>query len=169
MANVDQIATIDSRSEAYPAVLKPRTRETRHFFSSDRPWVWLLPVVALLLFIGIYPFIYNIWNSFQEFNPMTGRVEPVGFENWQRLIREIVEPGGRVRASIGITTIYVISALVIEFMLGLSIAVLLNSGVWAGGLWQSLMILPMVVPPTVAAVMFSVLENADYGALAYYL
>jgi multiple sugar transport system permease protein len=31
------------------------------------------------------------------------------------------------------------------------------------------MILPMVVPPTVAAVMFKVLENADYGALAYYL
>ena len=27
----------------------------------------------------------------------------------------------------------------------------------------------MVVPPTVAAVMFKVLENADYGALAYYL
>jgi multiple sugar transport system permease protein len=47
--------------------------------------------------------------------------------------------------------------------------VLLNSGVWAGGLWQALMILPMVVPPTVAAVMFKVLENADYGALAYYL
>ena len=100
---------------------------------------------------------------------MTGRVEPVGFENWQRLIREIVEPGGRVRASLGITAIYVISALVIEFVFGLSIAVLLNSGVWAGGLWQALMILPMVVPPTVAAVMFKVLENADYGALAYYL
>ena len=32
-----------------------------------------------------------------------------------------------------------------------------------------MMILPMVVPPTVAAVMFKVLENADYGALAYYL
>jgi multiple sugar transport system permease protein len=169
MANVDQIATIDGRRETHTIVPRAGTRPSRRVLSSDRPWVWLLPVVALLLFIGIYPFIYNIWNSFQEFNPMTGRVEPVGFENWQRLIREIVEPGGRVRASIGITTIYVISALLIEFVLGLSIAVLLNSGVWAGGFWQALMILPMVVPPTVAAVMFKVLENADYGALAYYL
>ena len=67
------------------------------------------------------------------------------------------------------TTIYVMAALVIEFVLGLAIAVLLNSGVWAGGLWQAMMILPMVVPPTVAAVMFKVLENADYGAISCFL
>ena len=169
MTNVDQIATIDGRSKAYSAALKPRTWEARRFFSSDRPWMWLLPVILLLLVIGIYPFFYNIWNSFQEFNPMSGRVEPVGLENWQRLIQEMVQPGGRVRAALGTTAIYVTSALVIEFVLGLSIAVLLNGGVWGAGLWQSLLILPMVVPPTVAAVMFKVLENADYGALAYYL
>jgi multiple sugar transport system permease protein len=122
MANVDQIATIDGRRETQTVVSRAGPWSSRRYLSSDRPWVWLLPVVALLLFIGIYPFIYNIWNSFHEFNPMTGQVEPVGLENWQRLIREIVEPGGRVRASIGITTIYVISALVIEFILGLSIA-----------------------------------------------
>ena len=100
---------------------------------------------------------------------MTGKVEPVGFENWQRLILEMTQPGGRVRSALGTTAIYVSVALVVEFVLGLAIAVLFNSGIWAAGFWQALMILPMVVPPTVAAVMFKVLENADYGALAYYL
>ncbi|MBA3449657.1 MAG: sugar ABC transporter permease [Chloroflexia bacterium] len=169
MANVDQIGALESRHEMHPAVSQRMRPVARWLLSSDRPLIWLLPVVLLLLAIGIYPFVYNIWNSFREFNPMTGSVEPVGFENWQRLFQELVEPGGRVRAALGTTAMYVASALAIEFTLGLAIAVLLNSGVWGAGLWQSLMILPMVVPPTVAAVMFKVLENADYGALAYYL
>ncbi len=169
MANVDQTATLEGQRQSLDGVLQPANRVSRRFINSDRPWTWLLPVVLLLLVIGIYPFVYNIWNSFQEFNPMIGRVEPVGLENWQRLIREIFEPGGRVRAALGITMIYVVSALAVEFVLGLAIAVLLNSGVWLAGLWQALMILPMVVPPTVAAVMFKVLENPDYGALAHYL
>ncbi len=164
MANVDQL-----RRDPLDRSRTVTTVSARRYFSSERVWPWLLPVVLLLLFIGIYPFLYNIWNSFQEFNPMTGRVEPVGFDNWRRLLEELTSPDGRARNSLVITAVYVTSALLVEFVLGLGIATLLNSGVWGAGFWQAVMILPMVVPPTVAAVMFKVLENADYGALAYYL
>lgn len=168
MANVDQTTMLDGSQRSRAIAWEPAT-QLRRSISSQRPWPWLLPVVVLLLFIGIYPLVYNIWNSFHEFNPMSGQVEPVGFDNWRRLVQELTEPGGRVRVSLETTAVYVISALVIEFLLGLGIAVLLNSGIWGAGFWQAMMILPMVVPPTVAAVMFKVLENADYGALAYYL
>jgi multiple sugar transport system permease protein len=164
MANVDQL-----RRDPLDRSRTVTNASARRYFSSERVWPWLLPVVLLLLFIGIYPFLYNIWNSFQEFNPMTGRVEPVGFDNWRRLLDELTSPDGRARNSLVITAVYVTSALLVEFVLGLGIATLLNSGVWGAGFWQAVMILPMVVPPTVAAVMFKVLENADYGALAYYL
>lgn len=169
MTNADRVAALEGRADSYPAREQLQARGGRRLLSSDRAWVWLLPVVLLLLAIGIYPFLYNIWNSFREFNPMTGRIEPVGLENWQRLVSEIVEPAGRVRGALWTTAVYVVSALAVEFALGLGIAVLLNSGVWLAGLWQALLILPMVVPPTVAAVMFKVLENSDYGALSYYL
>jgi multiple sugar transport system permease protein len=168
MANVDRAAALDSRHKS-KSVVGPANDRARRVLTSDRVWLWLAPVVLLLLFIGIYPFLYNIWNSFQEFNPMSGKVEPVGFENWQRLVQEMTQPGGRVRAALGTTAVYVTAALIIEFVLGLAIAVLFNSGIWLAGFWQALMILPMVIPPTVAAVMFKVLENPDYGALAYYL
>ena len=85
--NVDQIARSPTGARRRQSSHR-RDPVIRRVLSSDRPWVWLLPVVALLLFIGIYPFVYNIWNTFREFNPMTGQVEPVGLENWQRLIRE---------------------------------------------------------------------------------
>ncbi|MDQ3466927.1 MAG: hypothetical protein M3411_01655, partial [Chloroflexota bacterium] len=64
--------------------------------SSDHPYLWFLPVVILLLFIGIYPLIYNVYNSFREFKPMTGAVEPVGLENWARLLHD-----DRVRGALG--------------------------------------------------------------------
>ena len=169
MTNADRVAALEGRPDSHPGRERAEVRGGRRLLSSDRAWVWLLPVVLLLLAIGIYPFLYNIWNSFREFNPMTGRIEPVGLENWQRLVSEIVEPAGRVRGALWTTAVYVVSALAVEFALGLGIAVLLNSGVWLAGLWQALLILPMVVPPTVAAVMFKVLENPDYGALAYFL
>lgn len=164
MANVDRAARVGPVAARREASAAPMPGLSRRFISSDRPWLWLAPIVALLLFIGIYPLVYNLWNSFREFNPMLGRVEPVGFENWARLFTDV-----RVREALGTTAVYVSAALLIEFVLGLGIAVLFNAGPWASGLWQSLLILPMVVPPTVAAVMFKVLENADYGALAYYL
>ncbi len=164
MANVDRVTGVDQARDRGEALSRPATRVTRRVLTSDRPWLWLLPVVVLLLFIGVYPFVYNIYNSFREFNPMTGQVEPVGFDNWVRLFRD-----GRVRGALGTTAIYVSAALVVEFVLGLAIAVLLNTGPWASGLWQAMLILPMVVPPTVAAVMFSVLENADYGPISWLL
>jgi multiple sugar transport system permease protein len=169
MANVDHTSVLDSRRGAQDVVWRPITRTTRRYLPAEGPLLWLLPMVLLLLFIGVYPLLYNVWNSFREFNPMSGRVEPVGLENWQRLIQELTEPNGRARESLMTTAQYVGLALAIEFVLGLAIAVLLNSGVWAAGFWQAVMILPMVVPPTVAAVMFKVLENPDYGALAHYL
>ncbi len=157
----------DSSAEQFPTILPPPVAgslPTRTGVARERAWPWLLPMVFLLLAIGIYPLIFNIWNSFREFNPMKGRVEPVGLENWQRLFTD-----PRAFDSIKTTFIYVLSALIIEFILGLAIAALLNSGPWGSGLWQSMLILPMVVPPTVAAVMFKVLENPDYGPLSYYL
>ena len=153
-----------STQAAEPKFYSPPSRGFRRHFSSERAWPWLLPMIVFLLLIGIYPLIYNLWNSFREFNPMIGRVEPVGWENWQRLIHD-----SRALDALKTTTTYVLSALLVEFVLGLGIAVLLNTGPWGSGLWQSLMILPMVVPPTVAGVMWKVLENPDYGAFSYYL
>lgn len=158
MADANRAPSLDAaarRAHARPtAAARPR------FFTFERPWLWLLPMIALLFFIGIYPLVYNLYNSFREFDPMVGQFEAVGWQNWSRLVND-----GRVLGALRVTVTYVVSALLIEFALGLGIAVLLNGGPWASGLWQSMLILPMVVPPTVAAVMFNVLENPDNGAL----
>lgn len=161
MANAGRVAGIgDAGGSVRPAVAHSR----RRVLTWDRPWPWLLPILLLLLGLGIYPLFYNLYNSFREFNPVLGGWEWVGFENWSRMVRD-----DRVHGALWTTTRYVLIALVVEFVLGLGIALLLNSGPWASGLWQALLILPMVVPPTVTGLMFSLLENSDLGIISWAL
>jgi multiple sugar transport system permease protein len=164
MANVDRVGRVERAQGRGDALWRPALPATRKVLGWDGPLLWLLPVVLLLLLLGIYPLVFNVWNSFREFDPMTGTVEPVGWANWARLFSD-----DRVWNALRITGIYVGAALLIEAVLGLAIALLLNAGPWGAGLWQSLLILPMVVPPTVAGVMFEVFQNADFGVVSWLL
>ena len=67
MANVDQVAGANQRQTREAVAWRPATRVLRRVLTSDKPRLWLLPVVLLLLFIGVYPLVYNIANSFREF------------------------------------------------------------------------------------------------------
>lgn len=164
MTNADPLTGVERRIGREAVVRRSPLWALGRVMTSDRPWPWIVPVVVLLLGLGLYPFLYNVRNSFREFNPMTGNVEPVGLENWRRLLHD-----DRLHGALLTSAKYVLAALVIEFVLGLAIAVLLNSGPAVSGLWQAVLVLPMVVPPTVAAVMFRVLENPDYGTLQWIL
>src|SRR3712207_2806122 len=54
----------DERRGRREAVGRPGNAFARKVLTWYRPWLWLLPVVLLLLCIGIYPLIYNVRNSF---------------------------------------------------------------------------------------------------------
>jgi len=164
MANVERVAAADPMRRREAAARQPALPAARKVLTGDGPFLWLLPLVVILLFIGIYPFVYNVWNSFREFDPMSGTIEWVGWANWAELVQD-----GRVRGALQITFSYLAIALVVQFVLGLAIAVLFNSGPRLGWLWQALMILPLVVPPTVAALMFNLLENSEYGTISWLL
>jgi len=157
-----QAERVDQRLLAYRPAQRSLGQALAAFF--DRPFFYIFPVIAVLLFLGIYPFVYNVRNSFREFNVVKGEMESVGWENWNRLLND-----DRFHGAILTTFRYVGTALVIEFILGISIALLFNSGPWLSGLWQSLLILPMVVPPTITARMFGILMNSEFGAISWLL
>jgi multiple sugar transport system permease protein len=52
---------------------------------SDHPLPWLLPLIAILVALAVYPFFYNIWLSFHEFVPRRRGLDIVGLANWQTL------------------------------------------------------------------------------------
>jgi len=68
-----------------------------------------------------------------------------------------------------VTGIYTVACLLLQVFLGLVIALLLDSERKGYGVLRALMTLPLVVPPAVTGLMFLLMEDAQFGVLAYYL
>lgn len=132
------------------------------FWSGERPWVWLLPVIILLVIYSVYPFIFNVVISFHRFDPMEKAFRWNFPNNWIDLFTN-----SDFLKSFRITFTLGAIALITELVLGIAIALAFDrSRVKLRGLWQSLFILPMVVPPVISGLMFRFLENADYGIIS---
>ncbi|MEZ4560832.1 MAG: sugar ABC transporter permease [Caldilineaceae bacterium] len=121
----------------------------------------MLPAIILLLLYSVYPLLYNIMNSFRESDPLVRNFVWVGGENWGKLFRD-----DRVLNALRVTLIYAASALTIELILGMGIALLLDAGVFLRGLWQTLLIMPMVILPAVVGLMFRLLEHSEFGVIS---
>jgi multiple sugar transport system permease protein len=146
-------------------VAQPVRRQGRHpVWSFEGPWLWLLPTIVLLALYSIYPLIFNVYRSFFEFDPLSKAFEPVGFANWADLARD-----GRVYNALRVTLTFTALALVIQFVLGLGIAMLFDREPWGVGVLQTLFILPMVVPPAIAGMIFRLLQHSEFGVISWLL
>ncbi|MFN3705151.1 MAG: carbohydrate ABC transporter permease [Thermoflexales bacterium] len=132
------------------------------FWSSERPWIWLLPIIVLLFVYSVYPFVFNVVISFHRFDPMTKAFRWNFPNNWIDLLTN-----ADFLKSFRTTFIFGGAALLTELVLGIAIALAFDHNqVKLRSLWQSLFILPMVVPPVISGLMFRFLQNADYGIVS---
>jgi multiple sugar transport system permease protein len=68
--------------------------------------------------------------------------------------------------AVGHTYVYTIAAIVIELVLGLLIALLLDTDRKGYGILRALMTLPLVVPPAVTGMMFLLMMDGSFGVLS---
>ena len=109
------------------------------FLTSEHPLPWLLPSTAMMVVFGVYPLLYAIWLSLHKRNPVT-RLSPFNPTwNWAKLFTD-----DRVWGAIGHTFLYTAVAILVELMLGLLIARLLDSDRRGYGILRALMTLPML-------------------------
>lgn len=135
----------------------------RKFLSGDNPLFWLAPAVIFLFLYSIFPLLFNLYRSLYEFSNSRREWVFVEFRNWVKLFTD--DP--RFINALGVTLQYVVLALVIQLLLGLLIALLLDAKPWGSGLMQTLIILPMVTAPAVAGLMFRLLQHSEFGVLSY--
>jgi multiple sugar transport system permease protein len=113
----------------------------------------------MLATLVVYPLLYNLWLSLHSFR--TG--EFVGLHNFARVLEDPL-----FFASLRATVVYVVAALAIEGLLGLSVALLVHRTIRsaiARTLIYLLFILPMVTPPVAAGVIARLIYTPSYGAL----
>jgi multiple sugar transport system permease protein len=108
--------------------------------------------------------MFNLVTSLYEFSNSRREWVFLELRNWIKLLTD--DP--RFLNALGVTLQYVAIALIVELLLGLLIALLLDAKPWGSGLMQTLIILPMVTAPAVAGLMFRLLQHSEFGLLSYY-
>ena len=141
-----------------------RKRGMGRMFSGESAFPWLAPLVIMLLIFTIYPLVYNVWLSFHEYAPFRRRVEPVGLENWNALFSD-----DRFWDSISVTFTYFSAMLVVQTVLGMAIALLLDCEQKGFGLLRALLTLTLVIPPAITGMMFLLIEDPEFGVLTWIL
>lgn len=124
--------------------------------TSDRllAYVLIAPTIAVLLALTIYPLIYSIKVSFQNGSGA------LTIQNFTRLFSDQF-----FLSALAHTFVYAAIALTVEFLLGLGLALLLDSQIRARNLWRTLLLVPMMLPPVVVGVVWRLLLNSNFGAV----
>lgn len=131
---------------------------------SDHPLPWLLPLIAILVVFTIFPLLYNVWLSFHEFFPRKRAVLYVGLDNWSQLLND-----ARFWQSLGVTFLYFAIALAVELVLGMAIALLLDSDEPGFGILRGLLTMTLVIPPAIVGMMYLLMQDTQFGIIAIFL
>jgi multiple sugar transport system permease protein len=134
------------------------------FMLSDHPFTWLAPLLAMLLVFAVFPLGYNIYLSFHEFVIFKRSLVYVGWENWAQLFND-----SRLNTALYINFLYTIICLVTQLVLGFLIAMLLDSDDRSFGVMRALISLALVVPPAITGMMFKLMEDPQFGMIAWAL
>ena len=122
---------------------------------------FILPALLVLFFIGLYPLLYQIYLSFTDWYLLRSPV-PIfhGLAGFERLLNDEV-----VWESLSRTLIWTIGTVIIEFLLGLTIALLLNRPSRLNGILSGLILLPWVAPSIVIALTWRWLLDSESGTV----
>lgn len=147
------------------AALKRTTRMRRRGLG-DAPLatLFVLPVLVLLGIFEFYPFVAGVADSFYHINPYTFAKTPAGIGNYVTALSDPV-----TRHAFIVSAEYVVGAVLLQAVLGMAAALVLNQGLRGQGLWRGLMLMPFVVPAIVTAMMFQFLFNGTNGAVNYFM
>jgi trehalose/maltose transport system permease protein len=152
-------------SVATPAPIPRRGRRRRTKLQRRQTrlgWLLLLPALAVVGFVAIYPLGRTVYQSFtnQEFLGGLAPTKWVGFDNYHTLIHDTI-----FRDTIVLTIKFTAITVSFEFVLGLIIALVVNSRFKGRGVMRAVMLVPWAIPTVVAAKMWLWMLDDTYGVV----
>ena len=134
------------------------------WFEKNTKWLLLVPTILLLLALTVYPLIYSFIAMLHKINIRTGERTFIGFQNF---IEMGTDPF--FWNALKNTVIYTGTAVSVEFVLGLALAIFLSTKLAGRNIFRSLFLTPMMLPPIVAAVIFKIIYIPDFGIINWFL
>lgn len=127
-------------------------------------YLFLAPALLILMIIGFYPLIRTLLLSFYDTTFINPVSQFIGIRNYLDLANDIW-----FKVSYKNTWFFTIASVVMETLLGLGIALLLDKKL-PGRKWVRVSVLiPWAIPTVISARMWQWLYNGDFGLINYVL
>jgi multiple sugar transport system permease protein len=128
-----------------------------------RPYLLSLP--AVLIIVGIlWPFALGVYYAFLNYAAVNPNPVFVGLRN---LADTLSDPA--FWSSVRTTLAYAVAATVSETVLGVGVALLLNRSSLVGRIFERALILPLMIAPVIAGVLWKLMFNPQFGVLNHVL
>lgn len=133
---------------------------------SDRAitWLFVTPTIILLLAVNIYPLIYAIGMSFTNFyaNKPGMEIKFVGLKNYIKILNK-----EDIWETMQATAHFMFWTLLLQALIGLGLALLLNKKFKGNEILTTILVLPMMLSPAVVAVFWTYIYQPQSGIFNY--
>ncbi len=124
-------------------------------------YLFIAPALLIVVAVSVYPIVYQFWLSFTDWY-LLQNPEPVwhGLAGFRRLLDDPL-----VWQSLGRTGVWTVGTVVLEYAVGLPIALLLNRRSWVTGFLTGALLLPWVTPTIVVGYTWRWLLDSESGTI----
>ncbi len=125
----------------------------------------MAPLLSIMAVAVGFPLLYSFWLGFTSYQLVSGGVADfVGLDNYIRVLTD-----REYWASMSATATYVFLSVTFELIIGLTLALALQSQKWFKNFTRSFLLAPMFITPIAVGLMFRFFLNDQLGAIPYYL
>ncbi|SFB26337.1 multiple sugar transport system permease protein [Cohnella sp. OV330] len=123
-------------------------------------WLFILPALAALLLFVFYPMVKAFLISFQNYNMVGGTRSFNGIDNYRTLIND-----AEFLASLRHSLFFAVIVIPVQTAISLGLAMLIQRARRFTGLFRTAYFIPVVISTSVAATVFKLIYNKDFGIL----
>jgi multiple sugar transport system permease protein len=144
---------------------RPRSSRDRSRFGwqiKSFPWLLILPTIALLVALTIFPLLYSLYISLNDYS-LGGDRAWIWFANYRELLSDHV-----FWRKTWFTLEITFFAVAIELSLGLLCALVLNKRLPGMGIFRMIVYIPMMISPLVVAFFWRIMLDGSFGVFTYF-
>jgi multiple sugar transport system permease protein len=129
---------------------------------ANKDWLYILPVVVFLLVLVAFPMVYFHVLMFMNYH-FGQEMTFYGIQNFVHVLTDSV-----FYNSIIVSLQFMLTAVVLEFALGLGIALALNNIIKGKGILRALFIIPITIAPIAVGLIWKAMLEPGFGPIPYY-
>jgi multiple sugar transport system permease protein len=124
----------------------------------------IFPAFLLRLVTAAYPIIQTIYLGFTNLSILKGTNAFIGFKNYVTMQSNI-----GVKSAISFTIVFIVTTTLLDLIVGMMIALLLNSNFRGRGFARTINLIPWAIPTIVAGYAFRWLLDDQFGLLPFWV